>query len=63
MDDYVRGERITSAEPSARRGPGGRVCAEEGCGTRLSIYNEGRHCSLHAPMVVPRTRGRKLPAA
>ena len=25
----------------------GRVCAESDCGTRLSIYNESRYCSLH----------------
>ena len=25
-----------------------RVCAEEGCATRLSIYNPGAFCSLHA---------------
>lgn len=36
-----------------------RVCLTIGCGTRLSRYNDGKHCSLHAPMVVPRTRGRK----
>jgi hypothetical protein len=38
----------------------GRTCREPGCGTRLSIYNQGRYCSLHEPMVVPRTRGRKI---
>ena len=32
-------------------------------GAWTSIYNDGKACSLHAPMVVPRTRGRKLPAA
>ena len=25
----------------------GRVCAERGCGTRLSIYNRSEDCSLH----------------
>lgn len=25
----------------------GRVCAMAGCGTRLSIYNAERYCSLH----------------
>ena len=38
----------------------GRVCAEPGCTTKLSIYNDGDHCSLHAPMISPRTRGRKI---
>ena len=37
-----------------------RVCQEKGCKTRLSIYNDGQHCSLHAPMITPRTRGKKI---
>jgi hypothetical protein len=63
VDGQVRGERITSVEGRTRRVAAGRVCERHGCDTRLSIYNDGMHCSLHAPMVVPRTRGRKLPAA
>jgi hypothetical protein len=39
------------------------VCEEEGCETLLSIYNDDLWCSLHAPMVTPRTRGKRLPAA
>ena len=38
----------------------GRVCAEDECGTRLSIYNEGRFCSRHEPQAAPRMRGRKI---
>jgi hypothetical protein len=57
------GTRITSTERSSRRYKGGRVCKDDGCETRLSIYNDGKFCSLHAPMVVPRTRGRKLGVA
>ena len=60
MTDIVRGERDGAPRRRARRGPVDRVCAHPSCGTRLSIYNDGKHCSLHAPMVVPRTRGRKL---
>ena len=63
MAEQVRGERITSIEGRTRRHTAGRVCEREGCETRLSIYNDGKACSLHAPMVVPRTRGRKVPAA
>ena len=48
-------ERISTRRPAK-----GRICAEPGCGTKLSIYNDGDHCSLHAPMVTPRTRGRKI---
>jgi hypothetical protein len=53
-------ERVSSADQQSRRYKSGRVCAEPGCRTRLSIYNDGAHCSLHAPMVVPRTRGKKI---
>ena len=37
-----------------------RFCREEGCGTKLSRYNPGKYCSLHEPMTVPRTRGKKI---
>ena len=37
-----------------------RTCNEPGCGTRLSLYNPGKFCSLHEPMTVPRTRGKKI---
>lgn len=59
----VSGHRFTSAEGATPRREAGRVCQEDACGTRLSIYNDLAWCSLHAPMVVPRTRGRKIDAA
>jgi hypothetical protein len=63
MDDRaIMGMRFTSVERGVRRSKKGRVCREVDCGTALSIYNDGHWCSLHAPMIVPRTRGKKLPA-
>ncbi len=59
-DTFLVGSRITSTEGSTRRYRTGRVCREDGCQTKLSVYNDGAFCSLHAPMVVPRTRGKKL---
>jgi hypothetical protein len=44
--------------PPPRFAPG-RVCAEYGCDTRLSVYNEGTFCSKHNLSVKPRTRARK----
>jgi hypothetical protein len=38
----------------------GRTCREPGCATILSIYNDGSYCSQHAPMIVPRVRGKKI---
>ena len=49
---------ILEEQPS-RLSPAGRVCVEQGCPTVLSRYNDGEHCALHAPMVVPRMRGVK----
>lgn len=38
----------------------GRVCGETGCGTQLSIYNDGDYCFRHEPELAPRLRGRKI---
>ncbi|CAN5211943.1 hypothetical protein BH24ACT1_BH24ACT1_07940 [soil metagenome] len=45
--------------PAVRARPG-RICGEDDCQTRLSIYNDGSFCSVHAPMSTPRTRGKKI---
>ena len=37
-----------------------RCCEEPGCGAVLSRYNDMEFCALHAPMVVPRMRGKIL---
>ena len=36
-----------------------RVCAEEGCETRLSIYNRSKFCWTHEPTRTYILRGRK----
>ena len=56
----VMGTRFGGGERASRSFGKGRVCREPGCGTRLSIYNSGKHCWKHEPMAVPRTRGRKI---
>jgi hypothetical protein len=43
-----------------RRFAQGRVCGNDHCVTRLSIYNSGYLCTLHAPFVTPRMRGRRI---
>lgn len=60
MGDSVSGERFTSADRLSVRFAADRVCAEDGCTTRLSIYNDGDHCSLHEPMSSQRVRGRRI---
>lgn len=37
----------------------GRVCAAEGCSTRLSIYNRSTLCWAHEPIHYYVSRGRK----
>ncbi|MEJ7584722.1 MAG: hypothetical protein WKF43_11705 [Acidimicrobiales bacterium] len=58
--ESVAGERFTSTDEVSDRASPGRVCADSGCETKLSIYNDGEHCSLHQPMETPRMRGRKI---
>jgi hypothetical protein len=53
--------RARSKASDARRAGGGpRTCAEPGCETRLSVYNDADHCSLHHPTELLRTRGRHI---
>ena len=56
----VQGERFTSADRRRPLASQDRICAESGCATRLSVYNDLEHCSLHAPLVVGRMRGMVL---
>ena len=51
---------ITGNDRPSRAFKKNRTCQEPACGTRLSIYNQGKFCYLHEPMAVPRTRGKKI---
>ena len=57
--DAIRGSRALALPRANKKAPEGRVCAQEGCGTRLSTYNKRDKCWAHAEMKVPRLRGRK----
>lgn len=41
-------ELTTTGSSGVRRYPAGRVCAHDGCTTRLSRYNPSKYCALHA---------------
>jgi hypothetical protein len=61
MKESLSGEHMTGgAERASRSFGAGRVCKEATCDVRLSRYNSGAYCSIHEPMTVPRTRGRKI---
>jgi hypothetical protein len=38
----------------------GRVCADPGCETKLSVYNAGKRCWQHAEVSFPNYRGKRL---
>ncbi|HLI53662.1 MAG TPA: hypothetical protein VKU88_05005 [Acidimicrobiales bacterium] len=54
------GHTLSGGERPSRSFARGRTCRQPGCTTRLSVYNSGKYCYLHEPMVVPRTRGKKI---
>ena len=59
-DTAVVGHPITGNDRPSKAFSKNRVCREVGCETRLSMYNNGKFCSIHEPMTVPRTRGKKI---
>ena len=54
------GGALGAGEQAPRRFAPGRVCGRRGCGTKLSVYNDGYFCSVHHPGEVPRVRGHKV---
>ncbi len=59
-DTSVGGFPINGNDRPSRSFSKNRTCGEPGCGTKLSMYNQGKYCYLHEPMSVPRTRGKKI---
>lgn len=55
----LKGESIRTLPRKNRRWATGRVCAEEGCVTRLSTYNRSKYCWAHEPIRYYVPRGRK----
>jgi hypothetical protein len=63
-NQVVRGSRPRELPRPNRTYARGRVCAHEGCDTRISIYNKSPYCWAHAPLKYPLVRGeRKRKAA
>ena len=60
MSDIVKGAAIKGMTRPSRRFAVGRVCAKQGCETKLSQYNKSDYCHAHAPVRFPRVRGKIL---
>ena len=58
-DSYIRGSRPRQLPRPSRTYGDDRVCAHEGCATRISKYNKAKHCWAHAPLKYPLTRGER----
>ena len=58
-DSEYRGARIRELPRANRTYPGGRVCAAEGCTTKLSIYNKWDFCWQHEPVHTYISRGKR----
>lgn len=60
-DDTLRGKAIKGISRASHRYSEGRVCKDDECDTKLSIYNKRDYCHVHAPIKFPRVRGRIVP--
>jgi hypothetical protein len=60
MSETVRGAAIKGVTRPSKRFESGRVCAKNGCETKLSQYNKAEFCHAHAPIRFPRVRGKIL---
>ncbi len=58
LSEAVAGERLVGYRRSARTFGQGRTCDHAGCTTRLSMYNSGKLCAVHAAF---RVAGGALP--
>jgi hypothetical protein len=54
------GHTLSGSERPSKSFGKDRTCRQQGCDTKLSIYNNGKYCYQHEPMAIPRTRGRKI---
>jgi len=58
-DERYRGAAVRTLPRANRRYASGRVCAEPGCGTKLSIYSKWRYCWQHEPIHAYVPRGKR----
>jgi len=56
----MKGTRPGHLPEASRQTSSGRICAADGCSTRLSVYNAGRYCWQHTDIEFPNYRGKRL---
>ncbi|MCE2529342.1 MAG: hypothetical protein J4G11_05680 [Acidimicrobiia bacterium] len=57
MPEALAGLRLRGGVRPSRSYKRGRVCRQDGCSTKISIYNRRDYCNAHAPVNFPRVRG------
>ncbi|HUY63796.1 MAG TPA: hypothetical protein VMV14_04700 [Acidimicrobiales bacterium] len=60
FDGSIGASAFTGHGRPSRVFPRGRTCDQDGCQTKLSIYNDGHYCYQHEPQATPRMRGKKI---
>ena len=58
-ESAYRGARVRELPRANRTYSGDRVCAAEGCSTKLSIYNKWNFCWHHEPVHEYISRGKR----
>jgi hypothetical protein len=58
----IGGTNLRKSERPSKTYHSGRVCAEPGCETRLSIYNQSNYCAEHLEKTPPKVRGSRRPS-
>lgn len=58
-DERFRGGSVRTLPRANRTYSNGRVCAEPGCQTKLSIYNKWQFCWQHEPVHTYIPRGKR----
>ena len=56
MTDGLKASQIKGGIRPSKSFDQGRVCKDESCSTKLSIYNKRDHCFNHAPVISPSVR-------
>jgi hypothetical protein len=64
-ESSYRGSSVRELPRANRTFGSGRVCAAEGCSTKLSVYNKWDYCWQHEPVheYVPRGKRKRKEAA